>query len=119
MDSRGSQRSKVTGLYLLLLLSMGNTTGFHTLLEGLVEEASLKGRNVEDDSYIKYPVALERNLMEGSYDKVWAETKSERVPSEDYGLFSNVRPGPSLMCPWLMLLFVFVWFALFCIANMA
>ena len=90
VDIRNSQRSKITGLYLLLLLSMGNSTGFHTVLEGLVEEASLKGKKVEDDPYVKYPVELERNLMEGSYDKVWAETKSERVPSEDFGLFSNV-----------------------------
>ena len=85
-----SQRSKITGLYLLLLLSMGNNTEFHTVLEGLVVEASLKGYNVEDDAFIKYPVELERSLMEGSYDKVWRETKSERVPSEDFGLFSSV-----------------------------
>lgn len=89
-DFSTSQRSKITGLYLLLLLSMGDSANFHTVLEGLVEEASLKGARVEDDAYIKYPVELERNLMEGSYDKVWRETKSERVPSEDFGLFSNV-----------------------------
>jgi 26S proteasome regulatory subunit N12 len=90
IDITSSQRSKITGLYLLLLLSMGDSANFHTVLEGLVEEASLKGSRVEDDAYIKYPVELERNLMEGSYDKVWRETKSERVPSEDFGLFSNV-----------------------------
>jgi 26S proteasome regulatory subunit N12 len=89
-DFSTSQRSKITGLYLLLLLSMGDSANFHTVLEGLVEEASLKGGRIEDDAYIKYPVELERNLMEGSYDKVWRETKSERVPSEDFGLFSNV-----------------------------
>jgi 26S proteasome regulatory subunit N12 len=88
--SKTSQRSKITGLYLLLLLSVGNTSQFHTVLERLVVEASLKGQNVEDDLFIKYPVELERSLMEGSYDKVWRETKSERVPSEDFGLFSNV-----------------------------
>lgn len=90
VDFSTSQRSKITGLYLLLLLSMGDSANFHTVLEGLVEEASLKGGRIEDDPYIKYPVDLERNLMEGSYDKVWRETKSERVPSEDFGLFSNV-----------------------------
>lgn len=90
VDIKTSQRSKITGLYMLLLLSMGDSTTFHTVLEGLVEEASLKGHSVEDDPYIKYPVELERNLMEGSYDKVWRETNSERVPSEDFGLFSNV-----------------------------
>ncbi|CBF83555.1 proteasome regulatory particle lid subunit RPN12 [Aspergillus nidulans FGSC A4] len=93
LDTRTSQRSKITGLYLLLLLSSGDGSSFHTVLEGLVEEASLKGGNVEDDPFIKYPVNLERNLMEGSYDKVWRETNSERVPSEDFALFSNVLVG--------------------------
>ncbi|OJJ99308.1 hypothetical protein ASPACDRAFT_52709 [Aspergillus aculeatus ATCC 16872] len=92
-SSSSSQRSKITGLYLLLLLSMGDSTSFHTVLEGLVEEASLQGRSVEDDPFIKYPVELERNLMEGSYDKVWRETNSERVPGEDFGLFSSVLVG--------------------------
>lgn len=90
VDLSTSQRSKITGLYLLLLLSVGQNTDFHTVLEGLVVEASLKGVSVEDDPFIKYPVELERSLMEGSYDKVWRETKSERVPSEEFGLFSNV-----------------------------
>lgn len=92
INLKTSQRSKIIGLYLLLLLSMGNNTEFHTVLEGLVVEASLKGHPVETDPYIKYPVELERSLMEGSYDKVWRETKSERVPSEDFGLFSSVFP---------------------------
>jgi 26S proteasome regulatory subunit N12 len=86
-----SQKSKITGLYLLLLLSSGDTSQFHTVLEGLIVEASIKGYNVEDDPFIKYPVELERSLMEGSYDKVWRATKSERVPTEDFGLFSSVR----------------------------
>jgi len=98
IDLSTSQRSKITGLYLLLLLSVGQNTDFHTVLEGLVVEASLKGADVEDDPYIKYPVELERSLMEGSYDKVWRETKSERVPSEEFGLFSNVRSFQSY--PW-------------------
>lgn len=89
--SKTSQRSKITGLYLLLLLSSGDTSQFHTVLEGLIVEASLEGRSVEDDPFIKYPVELERSLMEGSYDKVWRATKSSEVPTEDFGLFSNVR----------------------------
>jgi hypothetical protein len=28
--------------------------------------------------------------MEGSYDKVWSEMKSERVPSEEFAIFSEV-----------------------------
>ncbi|KAI5281222.1 regulatory particle non-ATPase [Ascosphaera aggregata] len=88
-----SQRSKITGLYLLLLLSMGDNTMFHTVLEGLIVEAALCQRDVEDDPYIKYPVELERSLMEGSYDKVWRDTKSERVPAEEFGLFSSILVG--------------------------
>ncbi|EEA18996.1 regulatory particle non-ATPase [Talaromyces marneffei ATCC 18224] len=91
--SKTSQRSKITGLYLLLLLSSGDTSQFHTVLEGLIVEASLEGRSVEDDPFIKYPVELERSLMEGSYDKVWRATKSSEVPTEDFGLFSNVLVG--------------------------
>jgi 26S proteasome regulatory subunit N12 len=39
---------------------------------------------------VQYPIRLERALMEGSYDRVWGETNSERVPSEEFGLFSEV-----------------------------
>ncbi|KAI5295546.1 regulatory particle non-ATPase [Ascosphaera acerosa] len=88
-----SERSKITGLYLLLLLSAGDNTMFHTVLEGLVVEAALLGKDVEDDPYIRYPVELERSLMEGSYDKVWRATKSERVPAEEFGLFSSILVG--------------------------
>ncbi len=34
-DNTASQRSKVTGLYLLLLLTKGDYAAFHTVLEGL------------------------------------------------------------------------------------
>lgn len=81
-------QSKVTGLYLLLLLSVGDYAGFHTVLEGL--EMSRGKAQIDQDEFIQYPVRLEQALMEGSYDKVWGETKGERVPSEEYGVFSEV-----------------------------
>ena len=75
-----SNESKVTGLYLLLLLSQGDYAGFNTLLEGL--ESSEEGKEaVEKDEFVRYPVRLEQALKEGSYDKVWSEKKGERVPS--------------------------------------
>lgn len=102
-----SQRSRITGLYLLLLLSVGDNTTFHTVLEGLIVEAALCQRDVEDDPYIKYPVELERSLMEGSYDKVWRDTKSERVPAPEFGLFSSVscagRPNQIILYPFCFL----------------
>jgi hypothetical protein len=87
----GGNSSKVTGLYLLLLLSEGDYAGFHTLLETLEVAAAQDGKKLEDDQFIQYPIRLEQALMEGSYDRVWGETKKERVPSEEFGLFTEVR----------------------------
>lgn len=91
LPKEGSNSSKVTGLYLLLLLSEGDYAGFHTLLETLEVAAAQAGSRLEADAFIQYPVRLEQALMEGSYDKVWVETKSERVPGEEFGLFTEVR----------------------------
>ena len=85
------ERSKITGLYLLLLLSQGDYAGFHTLLESLlVEEGANGSAAVEEDPFIKYPIELERSLMEGSYDQVWRKTNGRDVPGEEFGLFSDV-----------------------------
>ncbi|KAM3414182.1 hypothetical protein BST61_g10841 [Cercospora zeina] len=83
---KGGQEGKVTGLYLLLLLSVGDYAGFHTVLEGL----GVSGSKIERDEFVQYPVRLEQALMEGSYDRVWGETKGERVPSEEFAVFSEV-----------------------------
>ncbi|KAL8833451.1 MAG: hypothetical protein Q9170_004260 [Blastenia crenularia] len=88
-----SQRSKVTGLYLLLLLTKGDYAAFHTALEGLEVEQASNGKGLEGDEFISYPVKLERWLMEGSYDRVWGATKREGVPSEEFGVFSEVLIG--------------------------
>lgn len=85
-----SNQNKVTGLYLLLLLSLGDYAGFHTLLEGL-EVAHGGKEQIEKDEFIQYPVRLEQALMEGSYDKVWGETKGDKVPSEEFAVFTEVR----------------------------
>ena len=86
------QRSKVTGLYLLLLLTKGDYAEFHTVLEGLESEVGLThGKSLETDKFIGYPVKLERWLMEGSYDRVWKAVGGEGVPSEEFGVFSDVR----------------------------
>lgn len=91
-SSPSANRSQVTGLYLLLLLSQGDNAGFHTLLESLIVSEGINGgKSVEDDQYIKYPIDLERCLMEGSYDQVWRKTKGREVPGEEFALFSEVR----------------------------
>lgn len=85
-----SNQNKVTGLYLLLLLSLGDYAGFHTVLEGLEVAHGGKDR-IENDVFIQYPVRLEQALMEGSYDKVWGETKGDKVPSEEFAVFTEVQ----------------------------
>ncbi|KAI8953287.1 SAC3/GANP/Nin1/mts3/eIF-3 p25 family-domain-containing protein [Xylaria longipes] len=82
-------RNKVTGLYLLLLLTQGRYAEFHSELEAL----STRARGSEEivrDRYLGYPIKLERWLMEGSYDRVWKAMKSREVPSEEYGVFSEI-----------------------------
>ncbi|KAK5105484.1 regulatory particle non-ATPase [Lithohypha guttulata] len=90
-SSPSPNKSQVTGLYLLLLLSQGDYAGFHTLLESLIVSEGINGgKSVEDDIYIKYPVDLERSLMEGSYDQVWRKTSGRDVPGEEFALFSEI-----------------------------
>lgn len=84
-------RNKVTGLYLLLLLTEGRYAEFHSELEQLANREG--GNDVEGDSYLGYPIRLERWLMEGSYDQVWKAMQSREVPCEEYGVFSEVRVG--------------------------
>ncbi|TVY85535.1 26S proteasome regulatory subunit rpn12, partial [Lachnellula suecica] len=82
-----SERSKITGLYLLMLVTMGQYAAFHTELEGL--ELRTEGK-VEDDRFLGYPIKIERWLMEGSYDLVWKAMASREVPSEEYNVFSEI-----------------------------
>ncbi|KIW02960.1 uncharacterized protein PV09_05623 [Verruconis gallopava] len=90
LPTEHSQQSRITGLYLLLLLSTGDYGGFHTMLETLeMAKGGATAKGLEDDEFIQYPVRLEQALMEGSYDRVWQETKSSSIPSEEYGIFSS------------------------------
>ena len=67
---RGSQlpesayQLQLLGLNLLALLAQNRVGEFHTELELLPPDA------IHNNVYIKYPVALEQYLMEGSYNKV-------------------------------------------------
>jgi hypothetical protein len=112
LSPEGSERAKITGLYLLLLLVKGDYAGFHTELEGL----EIRGGDVENDKYLGYPVRLERWLMEGSYDRVWKAMASREVPSEEYGIFSEVRLP--VHCHLLLLLYTVPHFHLYTIPQL-
>lgn len=82
-------KNKITALYLLVLLSKNEIAEFHTELEALVSTLDAN-ESVESDQYLRYPVLLERWLMEGSYDKVWkAITQSSQVPSPEFAIFAE------------------------------
>jgi 26S proteasome regulatory subunit N12 len=86
-----AERNKITGLYLLLLLSQSRYSEFHSELEALAtREGGGSAVDVEGDRYLGYPIRLERWLMEGSYDRVWKAMKKGEVPCEEYGVFSEV-----------------------------
>ncbi|KAK6495177.1 regulatory particle non-ATPase [Arthrobotrys musiformis] len=85
------QEPKILGLYLLLLLSQGDAAGFHTALEVLNADGSgdaEKGWQWGD--FVRYPVTLERWLMEGSYDKVWEATRKGKTPAEEFDVFTKI-----------------------------
>ncbi|KAL2194521.1 SAC3/GANP/Nin1/mts3/eIF-3 p25 family-domain-containing protein [Corynascus similis CBS 632.67] len=86
------ERNKITGLYLLLLLTQGLYGEFHSELEALsmTTAAAGGGVDVEGDRYLGYPIRLERWLMEGSYDRVWKAMKKGEVPCEEFGVFSEI-----------------------------
>jgi 26S proteasome regulatory subunit N12 len=84
-----AERNRITGLFLLLLLTQGRYAEFHSELEGL-EAREGGGVDVEGDKFLGYPIRLERWLMEGSYDRVWKAMKKGEIPSEEYGVFSEV-----------------------------
>lgn len=79
-------QNKITGLYLLLLLTQGRYGEFHSQLESLMGQ----GEDVESDKFLRYPVRLERWLMEGSYDQVWRAMKRGEAPCDEYGVFSEI-----------------------------
>ncbi|KAM7197156.1 26S proteasome regulatory subunit rpn12 [Naviculisporaceae sp. PSN 640] len=86
----GGDRNKVTGLYLLLLLTQGLYDKFHSELEALTNRENEDQSSIENDPYLGYPIKLERWLMEGSYDRVWKAMKKGEVPCEEYGVFSDI-----------------------------
>lgn len=65
--SKSDDKSKLISLYLLILLSQGDVTKFHSELEYLDKHIL----NLEDDELLSYPIKVDRWLMEGLYQKAW------------------------------------------------
>lgn len=73
---------QLLGLNLMRLLAQNRLAEFHTELE------LLPPRELQENVYIRCPVALEQYLMEGNYNKVFL-TKGN-VPAENYQFFVNM-----------------------------
>lgn len=78
--------TKIISLYLLYLLSQGSISKFHVELEYIF---NTRQYNIEKDSYLQFPINLERNLMEGNYNKIWKllNESDNKLPCKEYKHF--------------------------------
>lgn len=77
-----SLRYQLLGLNLLCLLAQNRVAEFHTELE------RLPANEIENNVYIRHPVSLEQNIMEGSYNKDLLAKGN--VPAESYNFFIDI-----------------------------
>lgn len=78
--SESENKSKLISLYLLVLLSKGEITKFHSQLEYLSRNIG----NLEEDELLSYPINVEKRLMEGSYRKAFdLLSSSSKIPEFD------------------------------------
>ena len=77
-----SLRNQLLGLILLCLLAQNRVAEFHTELE------RLPANEIENNVYIRHPVSLEQNIMEGSYNKDLLAKGN--VPAESYNFFIDI-----------------------------
>lgn len=77
-------RPIIIGLELLAMLSEGKYSQFHMTLEAL--DVSELG-----DVFVRWPVDLERWMMEGAYNKIYRAR--ERVPREEYKILLDRLMG--------------------------
>ncbi|SCU87903.1 LANO_0D00452g1_1 [Lachancea nothofagi CBS 11611] len=77
-------RSELISLYLLILLSQGDVTRFHSELEFLGKRLG----NLEEDAFLSYPIKVEKWLMEGSYQRAWDLLKNESKV-EEFNIFTQ------------------------------
>ncbi|CCD23665.1 proteasome regulatory particle lid subunit RPN12 NDAI_0B06340 [Naumovozyma dairenensis CBS 421] len=65
--STSENKSKLVSLYMLILLSQGDVSKFHSELEFVDKHIP----DLKENDLLSYPIELDRWLMEGSYQKAW------------------------------------------------
>jgi 26S proteasome regulatory subunit N12 len=89
LSAEHTQKNKISGLYLMLLLTKGDYAGFHMQLER--EDITVENNFGEKLQFVGYPIKLERWLRGGNYDLVYkALHEGSEVPSEEFGVFTEV-----------------------------
>lgn len=79
--------TKIISLFLLYLLSQGSISKFNVELEMICNS---KQYDVEHDKFLKFPIDLERNLMEGNYIKIWNLLKEDsNLPCKEFTHFAD------------------------------
>ncbi|XP_055609903.1 26S proteasome non-ATPase regulatory subunit 8 [Uranotaenia lowii] len=80
----GESKNKyqLLGLNLLFLLSQNRVAEFHTELELLPADI------IQENEFIRHPLALEQYLMEGRYNKIF-QAKGN-APAESYNFFIDI-----------------------------
>ncbi|AMD22453.1 HGR114Wp [Eremothecium sinecaudum] len=81
-------KKKLISLYLLILLSQGDVTRFHSELEYLSKRNL---GNLDENTYLSYPIKLEKLLMEGSYQKAWDMLQNDKGDNkiEEFNIFDE------------------------------
>lgn len=78
-------QQQLLGLNLLCLLSQNRVAEFHTELE------RLSITDIQNNVYIRHPIAIEQYLMEGNYNKLFLAKGN--VPAENYNFFIDILLG--------------------------
>ncbi|KAM9925636.1 hypothetical protein OXX59_003744 [Metschnikowia pulcherrima] len=79
--------TKITSLFLIYLLSQGQISKYHVELESIFSSPLI---DVENDTFLRYPIDLERNLMEGNYIKIWKSLQDDAaLPCKEYRHFTD------------------------------
>jgi len=80
-----SYQQQLLGLNLLCLLSQNRVAEFHTELE------RMSINDIQNNVYIRHPIAIEQYLMEGNYNKLFLAKGN--VPAENYNFFIDILLG--------------------------
>ncbi|ODV95555.1 hypothetical protein PACTADRAFT_50259 [Pachysolen tannophilus NRRL Y-2460] len=84
-------KNKLISLYLLLLLSNGELDKFHIELEYFQNESKTID-DLEKDLYLKFPINLEKWIIDGDYFKIFQffENKDDKIACEEFTIFEQI-----------------------------